>query len=143
MTRKLGLELIQMPGTEHPDGCFHLRRSADLVMWDNKSKETVYDFPESHIKQFKRYIRDSLDRVSCFLVIVPEIGAGAAMSALRLKAESGRDTDVALVTASDLVWLAEHWPAYSKNGSFDPEVFNQTGVLDRQVLEQRMKLFLG
>ncbi len=87
--QKLGLDLVDLPGSEHPDGCVQFKRSGDLLFWDNKSKETVYSFPESHLKQFKRYIRDSATRVSCFLVIVPEIGEGAAAIAARLKVESG------------------------------------------------------
>ena len=143
VAEKLGLDLVSMPGSDHPDGCFRLKRSKDLLMWDNKSKEAVYDFPESHVRQFKRYIRDSRERVSCFLVIVPEVGDGAEMIAQKLKVDSGADTDVALITAENLVWVAEKWPSYSKNGSFDPEVFNHTGVLTRKALDQRMKLFLS
>jgi hypothetical protein len=113
-------------------------------MWDNKSKESVYAFPPSHMKQFKRYIRDSQDRVSCFLVIVPEIGEEAAENAARLKVESGSDTDVALITAADLVWVAEQWSTQASGSgrTFNVDVFNMTGILSRSVLEQRMKLFL-
>jgi hypothetical protein len=64
-------------------------------MWDNKSKESVYDLPPSHQKQFKRYIRDSPVRVACFLVIAPSISPAAAHAPARLKVESGTDTDVA------------------------------------------------
>ena len=58
MADKLGLELMSMSGSDHPDGCFRLCRSQELLMWDNKSKESVYDFTVAHLKQFKRYIRD-------------------------------------------------------------------------------------
>ena len=138
---KLGIQLIEMEGTEHPDGCFKLLRSSDLLMWDNKSKESIYDFPESHFKQFKRYIRDSLKRVSCFLIIVSEIGDSVELKAQRLKVESNKDTDIALITAENLKWIAESWKDYSNNKIFDPEVFNYTGILDRRTLEARMKLF--
>ena len=142
VTTKLGLELVHMPRSDHPDGCFRLKRSQDLLMWDNKSKELVYDFPESHVRQFKRYIRDSAERVSCFLIIVPEVGDGAEMTAQKLKVDSGADTDVAIISAENLIWVAEKWASYSRNGSFDPEVFNHTGILTRKVLDQRMRLFL-
>ena len=141
-TNKLGIKLIEMPGTEHPDGCMKMRRSSNLLMWDNKSKETVYNFPESHIKQFKRYIRDSVERVSCFLIIVPEIGENIEFKAQRLKAESNKDTDVAIITAENLLWVAKSWNEFSKTNIFDPEIFNYTGILNRQIIEQRMKLFL-
>lgn len=143
MTEKLGLELVSMSGSDHPDGCFRLKRSENLLMWDNKSKESVYDFPDAHVRQFKRYIRDASHRVSCFLVIVPDVGEDAGMTAQKLKVASGVDTDVALISAENLVWIAEKWPSYAKNGSFDPEVFNHTGVLTRNVLDQRMQLFMS
>jgi hypothetical protein len=140
-TEKLGIALEDMPGSDHCDGCMRFGKNGDLFMWDNKSKESVYDFPPSHMRQFKRYIRDSPDRVSCFLVIVPEVGPGAAQNAARLKVESGTDTDVALITAADLVWVAEEWSERRGAGAFNLDVFNITGTLTRLVLEQRMKLF--
>ncbi len=143
VTEKLGLELLAMAGTEHADGGFRLPRSGEVLLWDNKSKEATYRFPEAHLKQFKRYIRDFPERVSCFLVIVPEIGGDADSNALRLKAQSGADTDVALITAENLRWVAEDWGRFAGGKPFDPEVFNHNGVLTRRVLEQRMKLFLG
>jgi hypothetical protein len=140
---RLGLDLEAMPGSDHCDGCVRFGKSRDLFMWDNKSKESVYSFPPSHLRQFKRYIRDAHDRVSCFLVIVPEIGEGADRNATRLKVESGTDTDVALITADDLVWVAEQWAARSGSAPFNLNVFNMTGILSRPVLEQRMNLFAG
>jgi hypothetical protein len=110
-------------------------------MWDNKSKESEYTFPESHLKQFKRYIRDSAERVSCFLIIVPAIADGAEQNTMRLKYESGADTDVAIITAEDLVYVADTWTKVGGGKIFNAEVFNMTGVLSRQVLDQRMKLF--
>jgi hypothetical protein len=86
---------MSMDGSGHCDGCFGIGRRGDILMWDNKSKESVYELPPSHQKQFKRYIRDSPVRVACFLVIAPSIGPAAAHAAARLKIESGTDTDVA------------------------------------------------
>lgn len=142
VTEKLGLDLIDMSGSDNPDGAFRLKRSDDLLMWDNKSKESVYEFPPAHLRQFKRYVRDADERVSCFLIIVPEVDPSCEENALRLKVESGKDTDVALITAEDLQWVAENWMSFNDAASFDPEVFNHTGILSRQVLKQRMKLFL-
>ena len=46
---RLGLKLVEMPGSEHPDGCIRVggRRKAggDVLMWDNKSTEAAYTFP--------------------------------------------------------------------------------------------------
>ncbi len=138
---RLGLKLLEMSGSDHPDGSLEMN-GGDLLMWDTKSKEDQYRFPKSHVRQFKRYIRDSGRRVSVFLIIVPDIEEGAETRADLLKAESSHDTDVALVTAEDLKWLAEEWQERTAEDKFDPEVFNTTGVLTRSKLEQRMKLFL-
>lgn len=138
----LGITLVEMSGNEHPDGCFQFGRHNELLMWDNKSKESEYAFPDSHLRQFKRYIRDSKDRVSCFLVIVPVIADGADHNTMRLKVESGTDTDVAIITAEDLLYVSETWRQSDASGPFNAEVFNMTGILSRRVLNQRMKLFL-
>jgi hypothetical protein len=139
---KLGLELLPMEASDHCDGAFAIGRRGDILMWDNKSKETVYSLPPSHLRQFKRYIRDSPIRVACFLIIAPEVDPAAAQAAAKLKIESGTDTDVALITAEDLVWVAEQWLSRGNGHAFNPEVFNVTGILDRKTLEGRMRLFL-
>ncbi len=139
---RLGLELQHMEGTDHADGCIVFGKNKELLLWDNKSKETVYSFPPSHLRQFKRYIRDSEKRVSCFLIIAPSVDDDALGNALRLKSESGSDTDVALIAAEDLVWLAEEWRGRSSRESFNLEVLNATGILTRPILDQRMRLFL-
>lgn len=136
------LERLPTTGSDHCDGCIEFRTGGDLLMWDTKSKEGVYTFPASHVTQFKRYVRDSLRRVSCFLVIVPEVGDGVAETAARLKIESKSDTDVAVIAAEDLKWLAENWADKSSAESIDPEIFNVTGVLDRPLLESRVRLLL-
>lgn len=139
---RLHLEHLAVEGSDHSDGCIEFRSGGDLLMWDTKSKEGVYTFPASHVTQFKRYIRDSLRRVSCFLVIVPEIGDGVEETAARLKIESKADTDVAVITAEDLKWFADAWEDSSSKDSLDPEIFNVTGVLDRSLVEKRVRLLL-
>lgn len=141
-SEKLGLELLGSDGSDHCDGWFEIGKRGDVFMWDNKSKETTYTFPPSHLRQFKRYIRDCSQRVACFLVIAPEIADEAAQMAARLKIESGTDTDVALIAAEDLKWVADEWTSLSDGKKFDPEVFNLTGILDRTTLESRLRLFL-
>jgi hypothetical protein len=138
---RFGLSLLPMSGSDHADGCFEIGRRGDVLMWDNKSKEDVYELPPSHLRQFKRHIRDSEKRVGCFLIIVPAIGESAPRMAARLKIESGTDTDVALITAENLLWLADHWAERANGKGFSPEVFNITGALDRGTLEDRMRLF--
>lgn len=139
--QELGLDLLEMTGSDHPDGMLEFS-GGDLLMWDTKSKEGDYRFPRSHLRQFKRYIRDSARRVSCFLVIVPSVEDGSETTAELLKSESGRDTDISLVTAEDLKWVAENWREFAAGADFDVEVFNTTGVLSRDRLEERMNLFL-
>ncbi len=141
-SEKLGLEFLFMAASDHADGGFKIGRRGDVLLWDNKSKESVYAFPPSHLKQFKRYIRDSPERVACFLIIVPDVMESAGQVAARLKVESGTDTDVALITAENLLWVAEQWQARGAGKTFNPEVFNVTGILDQKSLELRMKLFL-
>lgn len=139
--KRLGLSLMDMAGSDHPDGMLELS-NGDLLMWDTKSKEEAYRFPRSHMRQFKRYIRDSARRVACFLVIVPQAEDKSEKTAEILKSESGHDTDVALVAAEDLKWVAEDWRDYGSPTAFDPEVFNATGILTRDRLEERLDLFL-
>jgi hypothetical protein len=59
----------------------------------------------------------------------------AAHAAAKLKIESGRDTDIALIAAEDLVWVAAQWLSRGNGHAFNLEVFNITGILDRKTLE--------
>ncbi|MFW5895382.1 MAG: hypothetical protein ACOCT9_01430 [archaeon] len=143
--KKLNHQVIKQEGTEHSDGCIKFRKNGELLMWDNKTKmQDKYKFPNSHLKQFKRYIRDANNkgkRVSCFLVIVPEFDEKANENAERLKYESGIDTDVAIISAENLKWIAEEWSKNKKEESFNLQVFNKTGLLTKDVLKSRIKLF--
>lgn len=139
--QRLGLELLEMSGSDHPDGVLEFP-AGDLLMWDTKSKEDAYRFPRSHLRQFKRYIRDAPRRISCFLIIVPSVEDGVGTKAQLLKSESGDDSDVALVSAEDLKWVAENWEEVGSSSEFVLEVFDATGVLTRDQLEERMGLFL-
>jgi hypothetical protein len=140
--KKLGLSLESMPGCEHADGLLRFPKSKELFMWDTKSKESIYEFPNDHFNQFRRYIHNSTDRVNCFMVIAPEISDKAEENAYRLKTQSGTDTDLSLISADDLKWVAENWKSYAYNEKFSLNVFNFTGVLDRGGLKKRMKIFL-
>lgn len=140
--KKLGLVLEPMSGSEHPDGIVKFPKSNELFMWDNKSKETKYEFPNGHFDQFRRYILDSTPRVNCFMVIAPEISEKAEGNAYRLKTKSRSDTDISLINADDLKWVAENWKTFSPNGEFSLDVFNFTGILNRSGLKKRMKIFL-
>ena len=139
---KLGLPLEPMVGSEHADGILQLPKTKELLMWDTKSKESIYEFPNDHFNQFRRYIHNSSERVSCFMVIAPEISEKAEENAYKLKSQSGSDTDLSLISADDLKWVAENWSTYSETGKFNLDVFNFTGILDRSALKKRMKILL-
>ena len=142
---RLGATLMEMGGSEHPDGCIRFggRREArgDVLMWDNKSTESTYSFPPSHLKQFKRYIRDASDPVACFLVIVAKPDDSAIDRVWQLAAQCD-STQIAVIAAEDLGWVAEEWWSRNPDGRFNLEVLNMTGILSRPLLEQRMRIFL-
>lgn len=148
-THKFGHDLIRQDGSDHCDGCIEFP-NGELFMWDNKSlmQGSSYQFPEKHLSQFKRYIKDARDRqnkqVRCFLIISSEIGEASIDNAYKLKHDSGADTDVAVISANDLKEVAENWRKSAKDPgkSFNLEVFNYTGILDRETLKRRIKIFI-
>lgn len=140
--QKLGCELLDLKGSEKADGAVSFA-NGELLLWDNKGKEQVYKFPKSHADQFLRYIRESPNRVKVFLVIVPDMNKEAENQAVQLKKRNETDTDIALITARDLKYLAEKWPEFSKSKKFDLNIFNITKILDRNELDKRMNLFLN
>src|SRR5699024_7260896 len=113
----------------------------EVILWDNKSTEATYTFPENHFKQFLRYIRSEKKRVTLFLVIVSDYTKEAVAQAQKLKAFSKEDSDVALIKASDLLYVAKHWKDYSNqiNLELTLQVFNMTGELTRNLLLSRME----
>ena len=142
---RLGAKLMEMAGSEHPDGCIRFggrrRTRGDVLMWDNKSTEGTYSFPPSHLRQFKRYIRDASDPVACFLVIVAKPDDSAVERVWQLAAQCD-STQIAVIAAEDLGWVAEEWWSRNPDGRFNLEVLNITGIFSRPLLEQRMGLFL-
>lgn len=138
--RKLGVVLMEMKGSRHADGKAQFK-STDVLLWDNKSTEKPYSFPESHFKQFLRYIRTEEQRVTLFLIIVHDYTSEAVSQAQKLKAFSGEDTDIALIKATDLIYVAEQWKTYSDQvePEFNLQVFNITGELTRSLLMSRME----
>lgn len=83
-------------------------------------------------------------RVTLFLIIVSEYSPQAVAQVQKLKAFSDQDTDVALIRATDLKYVAENWEKHSnlKEAKFDPEIFNITGELTKQLLIDRMSWIL-
>ncbi|WP_421773015.1 hypothetical protein [Gracilimonas sp.] len=141
---KFNHHIIQFEGNEHADGGVKFDGSKNLLLWDNKAKDDgkPYKFPDSHFRQFRRYIRNENAkgfRVSCFLIVTAEIDSASLTNAVKLKAESGADTDVALISAENLKMLSEEWQDYTKDKKFNLHILNHTGILDRDTLKIRMK----
>ncbi|GGD22482.1 SAP domain-containing protein [Pontibacillus salipaludis] len=138
--KKLGLELVDMDGSKHADGKLYLNQK-DTILWDNKSVEKPYNFPDSHFDQFLGYIRSDKTRVTLFLIITSDYTNEAISKAQKLKAFSEEDTDVAIIHAADLKYVAETWTEYSnmKDPKFNLQVFNLTGELNRSTLTSRME----
>ena len=140
----LNHQLLELNGNEHADGGVYFRDDSSLLLWDNKSKKdgTAYKFPDKHLRQFRRYIRNEAGkgkRVNCFLIITSDIDQSAERNAVKLKAESGVDTDIAIITAENLKLVAESWTKYSDKESFNLHIFNTTGILSWESLRERMK----
>ncbi len=138
--KKLDIDLIEMDGTRNADGKVQFNKQ-DVLLWDNKSTEEPYTFPDKHFKQFLRYIRSEKMRVTLFIIIVADYTKEAVAQAQKLKAFSELDTDVALIKATDLAYVAEQWKNYSdqKKPEFNLQVFNITGELTRSLLLSRME----
>lgn len=137
--KKLGLEIQPMKGSKHADGKLKYN-SKEVILWDNKSTEKPYSFPQEHFDQFLGYIRSEEMRATLFLVITSEYTSDAIGQAQKLKAFTELDTDVAIISASDLKFIAEEWKNYSgqKVPKFNLQVFNLTGELTRNLIIQRM-----
>lgn len=140
MEKKLGIEVIHMRGSKHADGKL-LYNQKEVILWDNKSVEEPYNFPDSHFDQFLGYIRSEEMRVTLFLIITSDYTSEAVSKAQKLKAFSDEDTDVAIISASDLKYVAEEWRNFSelKEPKFNLQLFNLTGDLSRNVLTNRME----
>lgn len=140
----LNCKLLKFDGNEHADGGVNFDNKNNILLWDNKSRRdgNAYKFPDDHFRQFRRYIRNASTkgkRVTCFLIITAEVDSIALKNAVKLKAESEVDTDIALITAENLKLVAENWRKYSKSESFNLHVFNTTGILNWETLRERMK----
>ncbi|MDV2581551.1 hypothetical protein [Alkalibacillus haloalkaliphilus] len=138
--KKLKLQLENMKGSKHADGKIKIS-SKDSLLWDNKSVEKPYTFPEEHLEQFLGYIRSEPTRVSIFLIVTSDFTQEAVYQAQKLKAFSEDDTDVAIITAENLKYVSEVWEEYSgkKEPEFSHQVLNLTGGLNRSSLTSRME----
>jgi len=139
--KKLGQKLVVMSGLNHADG--KLVCGNEVILWDNKSCEKEYEFPEAHFEQFKGYIKNEEKKVTLFLVIAPSYTSDAEDKAHKLKAITGGDTDIGLITADELKYLVTTWHKLNTGkNNFDLRVLDHTGRLTKQVIDQRLKWFI-
>ncbi|MFB4160997.1 SAP domain-containing protein [Geomicrobium sp. JSM 1781026] len=142
--KKLGLQLEEMPGSKHADGRIKFDTKS-VMLWDNKSTEKSYTFPNAHFDQFLGYIRSEKMRVAVFLIVAHDFTQEAINQAQKLKVFSEQDTGVALIRTEDLKYIAEHWKEYSeqKKPEFNLQVFNLTAEMNRQLLTNRMEWIIN
>lgn len=142
--KKLGHEVVprQGKGVATEDGEVRLSET-EVLLWDNKSKRKDYKFCKDHQRQFKDYIDSSELIVRMFLVIVPFVDPNDEMemliSANDIKKHTKNKTDVAIITAKDLKYIADEWRNFSTKEKFDLSIFNYTGVLKKNYLAESMK----
>lgn len=106
---------LMLKGTEHADGMLSFGNK--LILWDNKSKETPVKLSD-HIKQFDRYIKGEEKSIPVFIVIGPDFTDDSPKECL--KYSMSNDTNILLITASELKMVAEKW---KENHCDDDEVF--------------------
>jgi hypothetical protein len=141
----LGYALEPYEGSNHPDGRALVDDPHRVLLWDCKSCETDYALTDRLSRQFLAYATAASPAVaSPLLVIAPAFSEGSVDAIVRLKVQCPPGTEIALITADDLLWLAERW---SKRGpeqgrrSLPWEVLATTGLLDRTILQKRLKTF--
>jgi hypothetical protein len=137
----LGHPPISFTGTAHADGGVPAANGR-MALWDCKSALTPYALTEPKAAQFLQYVSKEVPVVvSPFLIISCGFTPESAGRAMALKANCPPGTEVGLLTAEDLKWLCERWRKESPDKRLPLEVLAHTGVLDRNVLDMRLKLF--
>jgi len=141
----LGMSLETFEGSNHPDGRAALDDPYRVLLWDCKSCEVQYSLTDRLARQFLAYAAAAAPKVaSPLLVIAPSYSSDSVDAVMRLKVLCPPGTEIALITASDLLWLADTWAkrrAQSGAGSLPWQVLATTGLLDRQVLQKRLRSF--
>ena len=133
--------VVEMPGNNHPDGRVDLPDGTRAILWDCKSCDTVYALTDISARQFLAYVAAIEPRVaSPFLVIAPDFTADSVAAAHRLKTACKPGTEIALVTAADLLWLADTWKARA-DCALPWQILAVTGRLTRPMMEERLRTF--
>ncbi len=121
---------LTLTGTEHPDG--KLTFKDKYILWDNKSKESPVNLKD-HILQFDRYIKSSDKDVVVFLVIAPEFTAQSVQECVDYTLNN--DTQILLITASELKTVADIWNKKHQGEMFNLGYFKQNGRFDISLLK--------
>jgi hypothetical protein len=91
-----------------------------------------------------QYISKEAPNVVCpFLIFSGSFTNESAARALALKANCRPGTEIALMTAADLKWLADKWSKEYSGRVLPLDVLAHSGFLNTDVLELRLKLFGG
>lgn len=140
-SRKLGYPPIQFTGSAHADGGIPPKNDR-MVLWDCKSALRPYALTEPKCAQFLQYVAKEAPNVVCpFLVFSGSFTDDSAARALALKAKCRAGTEIALMAAADLKWLADKWGKDYPDKRLPLDVLAHSGFLNTEVLELRLKLF--
>jgi hypothetical protein len=141
----LGLSLETFEGSNHADGRAALDDPQRILLWDCKSSELQYALTDRLARQFLAYATAAAPKVaSPFLVIAPAFTDDSVDAVMRLKVLCPPGTEIALITADDLLWLSDTWTKRRTQGgagSLPWQVLATTGLLERTVLQKRLKAF--
>ncbi len=130
----LGHPAIQFSGNAHADGGVAASKGR-MVLWDCKSSLTPYALTEPKAAQFLQYIAKEAHTVVCpFLVIAGEFTQESHARALGLKASCNAGTEVGLLRAADLKWLAEKWNKEYPDKRLPLDVLAHSGLIDTTIL---------
>jgi hypothetical protein len=142
-SKLLGHPAIEFTGSEHADGGVATKKGR-TVLWDCKSSLEPYALTEAKCAQFLNYVHKEAPTVVCpFLVFAGEFTSDSQAEALKLKTKCPPGTEIALMTAADLMWLADKWNKESPDKRLPLDVLAHTGLLNAGILEERLKLFAG
>jgi Restriction Enzyme Adenine Methylase Associated len=142
-SKYLGHAPIEFTGSAHADGGI-APRNQRMVLWDCKSALEPYALTEARCAQFIQYIqKEKPNIVSPFIVFSGAFTEDGQARALTLKATCSPGTEVCLMAAGDLKWLAEKWNSDYPTRRLPLDVLGHTGVMTREVLEFRLKTFVA
>jgi hypothetical protein len=139
----LGYPVIRFTGSAHADGGV-VAKKGRMVLWDCKSALKPYALTEPKCAQFLQYVAKEDPNVVCpFLVFSGEFTSDSEARALALKARCRPGTEIALMTAADLKWLADKWSTEYPGKRLPLDVLAHSGLLNREILKMRLELFAG